>query len=339
MKISSALNLCILFALSPLAAFCQKDLGSAETNKICQQHKSVEFPAKDRPTAAEKAALAKCGSEDLYYGLGVPADPVKARKCAYAEMAQGPQEDGEIHGRVMLIVIYANGEGADRNFDLAVRLACEAGGAPAEIDGRVAHLVKLKNSHWNGSDFSLCDDTTSGYMEGWCARLDEATKSQERKEKTAAIVARWKPAESAAFTQLQKAADEFIKARSANEVDLSGTGRVVFQIEEEAKQRDALLAALQQFEAGRLPKFSAAEFAKADADLNAVYRTLQRDNLDAGTINKKDIKETQRIWLRYRDAWVVFGQMKYPSVSADGWKTWLTQERTQMLKGLQEWPK
>ena len=49
----------------------------------------VELPAADRPTAAEEKALASCASVDFYYGLGAPADPVKARKCAYAEMDRG----------------------------------------------------------------------------------------------------------------------------------------------------------------------------------------------------------------------------------------------------------
>jgi len=46
----------------------------------------IELPAGDRPTPAEEMALAKCVSVDIYYGFGETADPVKARKCAYAEM-------------------------------------------------------------------------------------------------------------------------------------------------------------------------------------------------------------------------------------------------------------
>lgn len=336
MKTSSVLKLFFLPALFPLLAFGQKDLVSPETKKVCAQYKAVDFPVKDRPTAAEKTALAKCSSEDLYFGIGAPADPVKARKCAYIEMDKGSQDDGEFSGRAMLMVIYANGKGADRNLDLAIHIACETGFAPAEIDGRVEHLVKLKNTRWAGSDFSLCDDITSGYMEGWCAGLDEEIKGQARKQAVDAIVAKWKPAERAAFALLQKVVEEFIKALSANEVDLSTTSRAAAQIEEEARQRDALLTALREFEAGRLPKFSAAEFTQADADLNAAYREKQNGELDAGTITKAGIKETQRVWLRYRDAWVAFGGVKYPSVSADSWKTWLTQQRTQMLKDLTE---
>src|ERR1041385_1864230 len=105
MKTSSAFKLCVVLAVSPLLAFCQKDLASAETKKICQQHKTIDLPAKDRPTSAETAALAKCSSEDLYYGIGAPADPVKARKCAYLEMDRGSQDDGEFSGRAMLMVI------------------------------------------------------------------------------------------------------------------------------------------------------------------------------------------------------------------------------------------
>ena len=46
-------------------------------------------------------------------------------------------------------------------------------GAPAENQGRFEHLQKLQKQNWQGSDFSLCDDATSGFMEGWCAKLND----------------------------------------------------------------------------------------------------------------------------------------------------------------------
>jgi uncharacterized protein YecT (DUF1311 family) len=44
------------------------------------------------------------------------------------------------------------------------------------------------------------------------------------------------------------------------------------------------------------------------------------------------IRNTERAWLAYREAWVEFGGLKWPKVSADSWRTWLTQERTAELK-------
>ena len=44
----------------------------------------------------------------------------------------------------MLMIIYANGVGAERNLDLATTLACPLDGAPAEEDCRVKRLDTLK---------------------------------------------------------------------------------------------------------------------------------------------------------------------------------------------------
>ncbi len=54
---------------------------------VCKRNQNIPFPAKDRPTANVAAAsLNNCRSYELYYGIDQPADPVKARLCAYDEM-------------------------------------------------------------------------------------------------------------------------------------------------------------------------------------------------------------------------------------------------------------
>jgi hypothetical protein len=63
-----------------------------------------------------------------------------------------------------------------------------------------------------------------------------------------------------------------------------------------------------------------------------VYSKIQHTkDLDRGDVTAQKIQETQRLWLPYREAWVVFGQKKYPAVSADSWRAWLTRQRTDML--------
>jgi hypothetical protein len=52
-----------------------------------------------------------------------------------------------------------------------------------------------------------------------------------------------------------------------------------------------------------------------------------------GTVTQEDIRETQRKWLAYRDAWTAFGQRLFPRLPAETWKVWLTRERTKMLEG------
>jgi uncharacterized protein YecT (DUF1311 family) len=98
------------------------------------------------------------------------------------------------------------------------------------------------------------------------------------------------------------------------------------------------LAALQRFEKGQLPKFTALEFSKVDAELNSLYSKLQSDPKNSAyeytTLTPEGVKIAQRAWLRYREAWVKFGHVKYPSVTPESWRTWLMQERVEILKDL-----
>src|SRR5438132_323567 len=102
---------------------------------VCKQVEKTPFPEGDKPTEKEKLSLGDCDTEALYYGIGLKADPVAARKCAFTQL--GGDLDTVFGGTAILMVIYANGKGVKQNFDLAIELACQIGGAPAEIDGRV----------------------------------------------------------------------------------------------------------------------------------------------------------------------------------------------------------
>ena len=125
------------------------------------------------------ATLSDCSSASLYYGIGIQADPVRARQCALLE-TQGPDgNDGPFMGIGVLMMIYANGRGAARDLDLATSLACRIDGAPFEVHSRVKHLQKLKADHWNGDNFNYCADITSGIAGGLCAVRDAADHLQQ----------------------------------------------------------------------------------------------------------------------------------------------------------------
>jgi hypothetical protein len=301
----------------------------------CNQFAKIEVSPTDLPAAQERKALAKCDSEDLYFGFHHPADPVKARKCAYLERESGKGFPDTVFGAAgLLTMIYANGKGATRNFDLAVKFACEFDGPGANYHFRAEHLLKLKNEHWTGDDFNLCDDATSGFMQGWCARLEGNLGEAQRTDKLTKIIAKWPLVQKSAFRELQQAAKAYFEVSSQYEVDLSGTGRAAFEIEAEESLKNDFLASLEEFEAGKLPKFTASDFKKADDELNSKYAKIQSGPdapIDFTTITPSGIKKAQRAWLRYREVWVKFGAVKYPSVTSDSWRTWLTLERIKML--------
>ena len=300
---------------------------------ICRSLKRVSPPAADRPNRSEVAALKGCSSEALYYGIGRPPDPVRARQCAFLQRgsSQGPPD---LSGDTMLMIIYANGVGATRNLDVAISLACQLGGAPAEENGRVLHLAKLKAEHWTGTDFSFCDDATSGFAGGVCAAHDAAIADAKRRQAFAGVTAGWNDADKRAFVPLQKAEKAFVDAHDA-EVDASGTLRAAMAIDEEQSQQADFLAMLRALAEGKAPVASPEQLEAADAKLNATYKKVQQtaDPSRWGTVTKDGIRSTQRAWLRYRDAWVAFAKVKYPAVSADSIRAWLTDQRTAMLEG------
>jgi uncharacterized protein YecT (DUF1311 family) len=326
----------LLLSLSSVA-FAQQQRAN-ERPAACDNFAKVQVPTADLPTPEERKALASCNSYDLYFGFDHPADPVKARKCAYLEREPGTvttNPNPVFSGAGLLTMIYANGKGAARNFDLALKFACESDGTE---DIRVEHLLKLKDENWTGDDFDLCDDQSTTLTMNWCVNQGSDEGQPVRAAEASAITEKWTAAEKTAFRELQKAATASFEASTQNEVDLSGTIRTVSMFVVDISLNNDFLAALQRFEKGQLPKFTALEFSKVNAELNSLYSKLQSDPKNSAyeytTLTPEGVKIAQRAWLRYREAWVKFGHVKYPSVTPESWRTWLTQERVEILKDL-----
>ena len=308
--------------------------GFEESVAICRAVRNRGAPAADRPTPAQARALRGCSSEALYYGIGMTADPVRARQCAFLER-EG--EDALVFGGTsMLMTMYANGVGAERNLDVAIHLACGYEGAPAEVDGRVRHLAELRDTHWAGNDFDLCDDITSGLMMGHCAGHEEQIAAGRRAAALARVSAGWSPADRRAFEPLQHAAEAYATAHGSGEVDMSGTARAAMQIGEEEAVRGEFLRTLDQLEGGAAPRFSHPQFVAADAELNRVYREVMAGEFYpdcVGCVQRDGIRDAQRAWLRYRDAFLAFAAVRYPQVPRDAMAAWITQQRTELLRG------
>lgn len=305
----------------------------AASKALCRQLEDREPPPADRPDAATAASLKDCDSEKLYYGIGMKADPVRARQCAFVEAAR--QEQGAaFFGRDMLMTIYANGVGAKRDYDVAIHLACGVQGAPMESHGRVMHLAELKAEESEASDFHFCDDTTSGYASGLCARHGARITDAKRDAALAHLTSSWSTEERKALETLWKAHADFVEASASGETDLSGTARGAFVVEAEEALKDEFVAILQALSAGKAPRATAAQARAADAALNAAYRKLMADTGPEeypGTVTKDGIRTAQRAWLRYRDAFLAFTAVKFPMISRDTILALVTRKRTEML--------
>ncbi len=299
-------------------------LVSAPVKKICQQVANAVVPAGDQPNQDLAKTLKNCDAASFYYGFNPPADAVKARQCAYATQ-----------NFPVLTMIYANGKGAQRNWDLAIHFACKAGFAPDEIEGRVLHLVQLRDKNWQGNDFDICTDVTSGYMMGVCASQQEKLANIHRQQQIAELTAGWNEADKKALMQLLQTANDFFTTHGANEVDLSGSDRVAAEIEEEGSLQDEFLSSLKDLVKGNIPNYSPDQAVNFDQALNKMYQQIEENkDFSVGTVDRLSVKKTQLEWLKYRDAWIEFGKMKFPQVSEDSWKAWLTEKRIKMLQDL-----
>lgn len=302
---------------------------NAEWYKLCLQVKDVKPPQADLPSSKPTGDGAKCNATDLYYDAkGNPKataeDWAKARECAYGNNNQD-----------ILMMLYANGRGVARNLKLAIRHACSLDAAPAEHEGRIHHLSLMLNGKIDETDFDLCDDITSGYMMGYCASIDAGQQDNARSARMTGFEAKLTADQKASYAALKAAHAAFTERVSNDETDMSGSGRAAFTIEAQQAEMDQFAKDLEAMMTGTAWKTKAGDFAAADAELNRVYQRAMKtpdDDMTWGTVTKDGIRNTQRAWLKYRDAWVAFAQKRTPGLDSNSVKAELTRRRIEQLK-------
>ncbi len=303
----------------------------------CRKWAGIPIPARDIGKAPQQ-----CDAQTLYYGKdgqGTGRDIAAARQCAYLERGDGEaiQDQGAVFGGSgVLMMIYANGEGVARNIPLAKRFACEYEGAPAEVEGRLEHIDAIASGR-DRKRMDICDDITSGMMEGQCAARDGDSARTQREALWTSLQSSWSTPQRNALAEMRKAADAYFESVSTEENDMSGTARGAIAEDAYDNLDKGLLGDVASFEHGKFPKLRAQDFAPADRDLNAAYKKVlaklnaRSDSRPYGTVTADGVRATQRLWLGYRDAWVRFAAARYPTVAADAWRAWLTRDRAGAL--------
>lgn len=308
----------------------------ARSQALCRAVAGRDAPTVDRPDVATASRLQGCDAEALYYGIGVARDPVQARQCAFTQRPTDQMLE-PFAGRAMLMTIYANGEGARRDLDVAIRMACTLEGAePAEYDRRVTRLARLRDTRWQGRDFSYCDDIDPGLGTGLCASHRAALARPQREAAQRALIGRWSTEQRAAYEPLRRAFEEFVAASASGDLARGGSSHASLRTRLEQGLRDQFADMLQRLEGGRAPRFTSAQLRTEDLQLNQAYRARIADEqqYDAPGISPESIQNAQRAWLRYRDAFLAFAAVKYPAVPRDSLAAWLTQNRSQIIPGI-----
>jgi uncharacterized protein YecT (DUF1311 family) len=290
------------------------------------------------PEPATGKAAAGCDAAALYYikrnqAQTSPAEWEQVRQCAIGT-----------DNKAVLMMLYANGYGVARDTDRAIHYACSLGFvAKSEMEHRVAHLAgdpaEVRN---HGKLFDLCDDITSGAMGGVCAELRETQDRRVREARLARMAGALPPAGRDAFARLRAAAERYAEA-GAREVDAHGTAAAEFATRRQARLREEFMqAALDAFN-GKLPAASPEQFAERDRELNTRYQSLmaapskdpdEPGRIGESTMTHKDVREVERLWLAYRDAFAAFGAALGSAADPAAIKAALTSQRIAILEDI-----
>ncbi|WP_167083761.1 lysozyme inhibitor LprI family protein [Rhizomicrobium palustre] len=229
---------------------------------------------------------------------------------------------------VTAAVALANGWGVAKDRKRATALICHSQELTiAEFEGMTKFLTEKTSGN-----FLFCDHVTSGLHAGACEGFTQDNLKAERDRKLAQLTDTYTSEQKSAFAALRKAAQSYFEAHAGDEQDMSGTLRGAFYTGELGAMDEALSNYVNKFENHQLPP--ADDFAAADAKLNALYRKVMKETdwSDQGSVTADGVRGVQRRWIKYRDAWAVFGPLRYPGTTADQWKAWATRQRVKQLE-------
>ncbi|HYG46669.1 MAG TPA: lysozyme inhibitor LprI family protein [Allosphingosinicella sp.] len=98
--------------------------------------------------------------------------------------------------------------------------------------------------------------------------------------------------------------------------------------------REELVEVLERLRSGRALPTPAARLPAEDSALNAAYRKRLGETSGEhypGAVTRQGVRDAERAWLRYRDAFLAFAAIKFPRVPRDELAAWLTRKRTALL--------
>jgi hypothetical protein len=283
------------------------------------------------PRAPSKPNKLRCDATRLYY---LKHDQPATSAAEWGQVRACAETSGD---DAVLMMLYANGYGVARDTDRAMVHACRLDTAKAEMEARVAHL---SSGAADGQPFDLCDHITSGRMGGVCAAIGEERDDRVRAARLDRFAAALAPQARQPFARLRKAADAFAQ-KSADEVDMSGTGGPGFMFRHSGRRDEEFMEILLKAASGRLPRAGAAQLAELEHQLDAHYRRVlgalpdkdkHPERVPRSTVAREDVRSTGRVWLAYRDAWEAFAAAARLPTDVISIKAMLARQRIAQLK-------
>jgi uncharacterized protein YecT (DUF1311 family) len=281
---------------------------------------------------------AKCDSIATYYGIGRRRDFVAARACAQAERAT--HEFFGIDGPGVLMMVYANGEGVPRDLDRARAYACELGWEG--LEDRLGRLDEMaRQTH--PEPIGVCDHAV-GAQTIACTALSTDRQAAELDARYAALAHAWPPEQQRNLARLRKAATSYFNDVVYAQGGLPPAYPAAMAMLDASAREEALFERIVAIARAPVPSVPEQKATTADQELNEAYRALMRTLRDldgkaqcgGSSVDATEIRDVQRLWIAYRDAWIAFGMTRHPQSAAAGWNEALTRERAQELRDVTE---
>lgn len=349
-----------------LAYAKHKGLNIKET-QICRQVSKLQFPKNDLPTAKDVANLQGCNARNLYYGINTPINYANARKCALIDfLALSNQEDDFdlFSPNNILVMIYANGKGVQRNVDLATKVACSTYNADSKLGLDIKYLQKLKKEPLAKYNYDIYYDFCKNnkadliweknndiYDEGeqaWqdlpgiCQDLANSLQSSTVKQ----ITKKYSLAQKKQIENLLQNFSDFADQQVGIEIhgtDSGGTTEYVTNMsiyadDQTIALKGKLVDALSQFEQGKFPSGSEQDYKNSIVQLNSLN---QKAKLSFNKYQKSDSPinfdwndeiKIQKQWSQWSKEFIKFANTRYPKVPSYIWNLWLTQQRIEQIK-------
>jgi len=306
----------------------------------CSAYVSVPLPAEVEKTPAPKAYPA-CASYRSYRGIGRPVNYAEARACAWqerlaqkAQLAQNQDQPTSwvVGGSLILADIYANGVGVQRNVPLAMRFACEV-----EPSMAMNGLSEIKQPSGKRGPLEFCDYAGSTFTMNFCGGYASEIKDERRSQYYNSLKSSMDPEQKAAFVKLLVAQNAYVDSH-ISEVYQGGTIRAIRTIGSQEILSKLFREEITHFERKQWPVLSANQIATSDVLLQREYekklREIQKrtkDEIDEGSVTAGGLSNAQKAWEAYRDAWVAFARLRYPS-AADAIRAQITLDRYRLVK-------
>jgi hypothetical protein len=317
--------------------------------------------ARNSPLPGEPQATSACYAVSLYYSHG-PNHFQKARYCVLARLglvrgtvepakiklaqnaasggATEPKNIDDMSGMV-LAMLYGNGEGVAPNLPLARQFICEYSGGIAGEEP-VQHLEDFNKIVIAGGHFDVCDDGGDGFgreASYVCLGLQQDKRAQDIGRLEVAVAAASTPKMKASFLALRSAWRAFHDAYGIMDGDIcdGGTGCGPITEGDDLTMTASWVSALKDIQEGKAPALgiNRPTFTQVERNLNTKYQERLNEFKDCETQNcfATQVRDADRAWLKYREAWVRFGALRWPAIPADQWRAWQAVEWTSLLSG------